>query len=33
MTKYTLYIGLNDKGTKKQEIQTLEAFKVSANIF
>lgn len=33
MTKYTLYIGLNDKDTKKQEIQTLEAFKVSANIF
>lgn len=33
MTKYTLYIGLNDKDTKRQEVQTLEAFKVSANIF
>ena len=33
MTKFTLYIGLNDKDTKRQEVQTLEAFKVSANIF
>ena len=28
MTKYTLYIGLNDKDTKRQEIDTIEAFKL-----
>ena len=33
MTKYTLYIGLNDKDTKRQEIQTIEAFKICSNIF
>lgn len=33
MTKYTLYIGLNDKESKRQEIQTLEAFKICSNIF
>jgi len=33
MTKHTLYIGLNDKKTKRQEITTLDAYKVVANIF
>lgn len=28
--KYTLYIGLNDKDTKKQEISTIEAYKLVA---
>jgi len=28
MNKTTLYIGLNDKDTKRQEIETLEASKV-----
>lgn len=27
-TKYTLYIGLNDKDTKAQEISTLDAYKM-----
>ena len=26
--KYTLYVGLNDKDTKVQEIATLEAYKI-----
>lgn len=30
--KTTLYIGLNDKDTKKQEIDTLEAVKIATNI-
>lgn len=30
--KHTLYIGLNDKDTKKQEIDTLEAVKIATNI-
>ena len=29
--KYTLYCGLNDKDTKRQEISTLEAAKVVRN--
>lgn len=29
MQKYTLYLGLNDKDTKKQEIATLEAYKIT----
>lgn len=33
MTKYTLYVGLFDKVTKKQEINTLDAYKVATNIF
>ena len=33
MTKTTIYIGLLDKDTKKQELTTLNAFKVAANIF
>jgi hypothetical protein len=33
MTKHTLYIGLHDQKTKRQEITTIDAFKVVANIF
>ena len=33
MTKHTIYIGLNDKQTKHQEITTLTAYKIAANIF
>jgi gamma-glutamylcysteine synthetase len=33
MTKHTLYIGLYDKESKRQEITTIDAFKVVANIF
>lgn len=32
MKKYTLYIGLNDKDTHNQEINTLDAYKVVSNI-
>ena len=32
MTKYTLYIGLNDKDTKTQRIDTLEASKIVQNV-
>ena len=32
MKKYTLYLGLNDKDTKKQEIATLEAYKITTNL-
>lgn len=30
--KFTLYLGLNDKDTKRQEISTLEAYKVVSNL-
>lgn len=30
--KFTLYIGLNDKDTKVQQISTLEAYKIIKNI-
>lgn len=33
MKKYTLYIGLNDKDTLKQEIKTEEAVSIVANVF
>ena len=33
MKKYTLYIGLNDKDSKHQEITTLDAYKVASNVF
>ena len=33
MTKHTLYIGLYYKESKQQEITTIDAFKVVANIF
>ena len=32
MRKYTLYLGLNDKDTKTQKIDTLEAYKVVENM-
>ena len=32
MEKFILYLGLNDKDTKKQEIATLEAYKIVNNI-
>lgn len=32
MIKTTLYIGLNDKDTKQQKIDTLEAVKIVTNI-
>ena len=32
MEKITLYIGLNDKDTKKQKIDTLEATKIISNL-
>lgn len=32
MTKYTLYIGLNDKDSRRQEIATVEAFKVVSGV-
>lgn len=31
-TTYTFYIGLNDQYTKKQEIWTIEAFKLATRI-
>jgi hypothetical protein len=33
MTKHTLYIGLYDKESKRQEIGTLDAYKIVTNIF
>lgn len=30
--KHTLYLGLNDKDTKVQQIATLEAYKIVSNI-
>lgn len=30
--KYTLYLGLNDKDTKRQEVSTIEAYKIITNI-
>ena len=32
MNKYTLYIGLNDKDTKQQKIDNLEAVKIVQNV-
>ena len=32
MMKYTLYIGLNDKDTKQQNINTLDASKIVQNV-
>ena len=32
MKKFTLYLGLNDKETKLQKIQTVEAFKIVSNL-
>lgn len=32
MEKFTLYLGLNDKDTKTQQIGTVEAYKVVSNL-
>ena len=32
MKRYTLYLGLNDKDTKTQKIDTIEAYKVCQNM-
>lgn len=32
MKKITLYIGLNDKDSKQQEVRTLDAYKTVSNI-
>ena len=32
LEKYTLYIGLNDKDTKIQKVNTLEAYKIIENV-
>ena len=32
MKRYTLYVGLNDKDTKTQKIDTIEAYKVCENM-
>ena len=32
MEKFILYLGLNDKDTKKQEINTIEAQKIVKNV-
>lgn len=32
MEKFTLYLGLNDKDTKTQQISTVEAYKVVSNL-
>ena len=32
MTKYTLYMGLSDKDSKRQQISTLEAYKIVSNL-
>ena len=32
MEKITLYVGLNDKDTKAQKIDTLEAVKITKNL-
>ena len=33
MKKVTMYVGLNDKDTKKQEISTIESYKMCQNVF
>ena len=33
MKKFTMCVGLLDKDTKQQEINTLDAFKVASNVF
>ena len=32
MKRYTLYLGLNDKDTKVQRIETIEAYKIVENM-
>lgn len=33
MKKFILYVGLNDQVTKRQEVTTLDAYKIATNIF
>lgn len=33
LLKYTLYIGLNDKDTKQQEINTIDCYKIISKLF
>lgn len=33
MKKVIMYVGLNDKDTKQQEIQTIDVYKILTNIF
>lgn len=33
MKKYTLYCGLFDKDSKRQEINTIDAYKIASNLF
>ena len=32
LEKYTLYVGLNDKDSKTQEINTVDAYKIVSNL-
>lgn len=32
LTKFTLFVGLNDKESKQQEISTIDAYKVVSNL-
>lgn len=32
MKRYTLYLGLNDKDTKAQKVDTIEAYKIVENL-
>lgn len=32
MTKFTLFVGLNDKDSKQQEISTINAYKIVSNL-
>lgn len=32
MKKVTLYVGLNDKDTKVQKVDTMEAYKIATNV-
>lgn len=32
LTKFTLFVGLNDKDSKQQEINTIDAYKIVSNL-
>lgn len=32
ITKFTLFVGLNDKESKQQEISTVDAYKIISNM-
>ncbi len=32
ITKFTLFVGLNDKDSKQQEVHTLDAYKIISNM-